>query len=303
MALQLLADWLRCSGEWTEKSADGLGVVRLMILGDSIQPSGTPNSYGSTGSSYLTQQARYLTRNTEADSVTAMARFDAWLATLPLGPGYVPSSSSPSNSRNGLPVDVLPGQMDPTPQLLPQQPIHAMTLPLAVSRAGGTRRGGLSGRTNPFMIKVFGRKVLATSGQGILDLELYSDLETPCDRMEATLLWGHLAPTCPDTIPGYPVEDDLLLLAQQRTEKGALSCSPDYPDIYLAGCQPGTTVQWRRAALTWRQKMSTEQDTKKGSLLVAVPRFSLSFSFVLVHLETLDCRVIRFDCSALDSAD
>ncbi|KAF7259377.1 hypothetical protein EG68_03393 [Paragonimus skrjabini miyazakii] len=298
LALQLLADWLRCSGDWSQTKTTESGVVRLMILGDSIQSSVTHSSTGPSASSF-NQQARYLTRNTEADSVTAMSRLDAWLASLPLGPGH----SSSSVVSDGLPVDLLPGCMDATSQLLPQQPIHSAAFPLAVARAGGVRHGGLCGRTNPFSCKLLNRRILATSGQGINDLALYTDLAQPCDRMEATLIWGHLAPTCPDTLPGYPLlTKDILLLEQQHEQNGMKSnSSADYPDIYVAGCQPGTRATWRRASLKWSER-SAANASKEGALLVAVPRFCVSHTLVLVHLHTLDCRTVRFDTSALDEA-
>ncbi|KAG5442278.1 DNA-directed DNA polymerase delta subunit pol31 [Clonorchis sinensis] len=291
MALQLLADWLRSAGD-LHPSTDGVGIVRLMILGDSVQ---LPTSAdATTGPTHLTQQARYLTRNADAGSVTAMALLDSWLSTLPLGPGHLRSRTV----ANGLPVDLLPGPSDAASQLLPQQPIHPSAFPLAVARAGGASCGGLCGRTNPYACCLFGRKILATSGQAVNDLSLYTDLETPCDRMEATLLWGHLAPTCPDTLPGYPLlKNDLLLM---ETSSADSRLSPDYPDIYVAGCQLGEKPSWRRARLSWKDRSLKPSAHKepRGALLVAVPRFSQSFSIVLVHLETLDCRVVHFDISA-----
>ncbi|KAF8570585.1 hypothetical protein P879_02600 [Paragonimus westermani] len=299
LALQLLADWLRCSGDWSQTEITESGVVRLMILGDSIQSSVVHSSTGLNATSF-NQQARYLTRNTEADSVTAMSRLDAWLASLPLGPGH----SNSSVISDGLPVDLLPGPMDPTSQLLPQQPIHSAAFPLAVARAGGVRHGGLCGRTNPFSCKLLNRKILATSGQGINDLALYTDLAQPCDRMEATLIWGHLAPTCPDTLPGYPLlTKDILLLEQQPEQNGMkCKCSADYPDIYVAGCQPGTKAIWRRASLNWSER-NVANASKEGALLIAVPRFCVSHTLVLVHLDTLECRTVRFDTSALDDVE
>ncbi|GAA51907.1 serine/threonine-protein kinase VRK1 [Clonorchis sinensis] len=196
----------------------------------------------------LMSQARYLTRNADAGSVTAMALLDSWLSTLPLGPGHLRSRTV----ANGLPVDLLPGPSDAASQLLPQQPIHPSAFPLAVARAGGASCGGLCGRTNPYACCLFGRKILATSGQAVNDLSLYTDLETPCDRMEATLLWGHLAPTCPDTLPGYPLlKNDLLLM---ETSSADSRLSPDYPDIYVAGCQLGEKPSWRRARLSWKDR-------------------------------------------------
>ncbi|THD21187.1 DNA polymerase delta small subunit [Fasciola hepatica] len=163
LALQLLADWLRCSGNWSYESSDSVGVVRLLILGDSIRLS--MGSDANAPAVRLSQQARYLTRNVEAESVTAMARLDEWLATLPLGPGG-------GAENNGLSVDLIPGPTDPTSSLLPQQPIHSVAFPLSVARSGGFGRRALCGRTNPYSFTLEGRKILATAGQGPNDLLL-----------------------------------------------------------------------------------------------------------------------------------
>ncbi|KAF6776551.1 hypothetical protein AHF37_03734 [Paragonimus kellicotti] len=181
LALQLLADWLRCSGDWSQMETTESGVVRLMILGDSIQSSVAHISTGPSASSFNQQ---------------------------------------------------------------------------------------------------------------------------PCDRMEATLIWGHLAPTCPDTLLGYPlITKDMLLLEQQPEQNGMKSkSSVDYPDIYVAGCQPGTRATWRRASLNWSER-SAANASKEGALLIAVPRFCVSHTLVLVHLDTLECRTVRFDTSALDVAE
>ncbi|VDP70010.1 unnamed protein product [Echinostoma caproni] len=290
MNLQLLADWLRRSGNWARSVvSDATGVVRLVILGDSIRistGSEARNLWISSVDSWgISPEARYLTRNIEAESVTAMARLDQWLSTLPLGPGNGATS-------NGLAVDLLPGPADPTSQLLPQQPIHAVAFPLGVARSGGFGSQALCGRTNPYSFTLEGRKILATAGQGINDLALYTNISEPCKRMEATLLWGHIAPTCPDTLAGYPMvaEDQLVI----RPDPQNPTCSPDYPDIYVAGCQPGSDASWSRANLHW------DETDQKGALLVAVPRFDVAFQLVLVHLHSLDCRVIRFDTSLLD---
>ncbi|VDQ14636.1 unnamed protein product [Trichobilharzia regenti] len=104
--------------------------------------------------------------------------------------------------------------------------------------------------------------------------------------MEATLLWGHLAPTCPDTLPGYPmIDNDPLLFHSSYSTEFSNNISHDYPDIYIAGCQPETTPSWRH---------------NSGALLVSVPRFDASYSIVLINLRSLECRVVRIDLSLLD---
>lgn len=52
-----------------------------------------------------------------------------------------------------------------------------------------------------------GLTCLGTSGEPIKDIMRYSKLETGLDVMKKTLEWRHLAPTCPDTVPGTPCID------------------------------------------------------------------------------------------------
>ncbi|CAH8435449.1 unnamed protein product [Schistosoma turkestanicum] len=298
MALQLLADWMRCAGDFdgSSESHTDSGLIHLLILGDSIQASKLSKDNDGdkcTPAVRLTQRARYLTRNADAETVTAMARFDQWLSTLPIGPGC---KNNGTNS-NGISIDLLPGPSDPSSVLMPQQPIHSAALPCAVSRSGGVGSGNLCGRTNPYSFTLRNRNILATSGQGVNELYRYTKLENACDRMEATLLWGHLAPTCPDTLGGYPMLTTDPLLLRSSSVSAAQNFSPDYPDIYIAGCQPEDQPSWRRARLKWSEVIDKNNS---GCLLVSVPRFDSTFSFVLINLKSLDCRVVRFDSSLLD---
>ncbi|VDL95747.1 unnamed protein product [Schistocephalus solidus] len=177
MALCLLGDWLRgnimIGGTFPP-------VVKLMILGDSIRPLGVTE--GETVG--LIQQARYLTRKTDADSVTAMHLFDSWLANLPLGPGAIDATAT---VRNGLSVDILPGPSDCGSHMLPQQPLHAAIFPEAVRRAGGAGTGALRSTTNPVYTNICGRTILATSGQAIADLLRWVSLFFEFERCPLTL--------------------------------------------------------------------------------------------------------------------
>ncbi|CAH8438880.1 unnamed protein product [Schistosoma mattheei] len=298
IALQLLADWIRCAGDFhgsSELHTDS-GLIHLLILGDSIQASKSSidnDGDKCTPAVRLTQRARYLTRNADAETVTAMARFDQWLASLPIGSGCKDNGTD----FNGISIDLLPGPSDPTSVLMPQQPIHSAALPCAVSRSGGVGSGSLCGRTNPYSFMLRNRNILATSGQGVNELYRYTKLKNACDRMEATLLWGHLAPTCPDTLGGYPMTNVDPLLLRSSSTSSAQNFSPDYPDIYIAGCQSEDQPSWRRARLKWSEEIDKNNC---GCLLVSVPRFDSTFSFVLINLKSLDCRVVRFDSSLLD---
>lgn len=107
--------------------------------------------------------------------------------------------------------------------------------------------------------------------------------------MESLLHWGHMAPTCPDTLFAYPLKDTDSLLFDVDSKTGA---SYDYPDVFVAGNQPA--AQYRRASLSpW----NTPDAARNGALLIAVPRFDVSYTMVLLELETLRCFPLKFDLS------
>ncbi|NXI51363.1 DPOD2 polymerase, partial [Chloroceryle aenea] len=101
-------------------------------------------------------KAKYLTKKTQAASVEAMKMLDEILLQL----------------CTSVPVDVMPGEFDPTNYMLPQQPLHHCMLPL--SRAYST----LHLVTNPYQADV--------------------------DGVRRPLLAGHVSPTAPDTLGCYP---------------------------------------------------------------------------------------------------
>ena len=46
-------------------------------------------------------------------------------------------------------------------------------------------------------------RFMGTSGQPINDIKKFSSMEDPLSILENTLVWGHLAPTAPDTLGKY----------------------------------------------------------------------------------------------------
>jgi len=109
-----------------------------------------------------------------------------------------------------IPVTLLPGEMDPTNFLLPQQPLHPCLLPSS-SKYISLRRV-----TNPYQCQVNGRNILACSGQNVDDACRYSkfDWNSVEDRlliMENFLNYRHLCPTAPDTLPCYPYYEEVSL--------------------------------------------------------------------------------------------
>lgn len=259
LALSLLGDFLRENK-----------LRRLFVLGDCIRAS-APGGLETLG---VIQQARFLTRKADADSVLAMSALDSWLSNLPLGDGFT--------------VQLQPGASDCVSQLLPQQPFHSLLFPKTVGRFG-KGEDALISTTNPCITEVFARSILTSSGQNISDIYKYTTGGDVLDCMESILHWGHLAPTCPDTIFSYPQTESDSLLLHTDPDTGS---SADYPDIFAAGNQPKAC--FRRASL------KTGSSDREGALLISIPRFDISFTIVLLELESLRCLPVKFDLSQIE---
>ncbi|XP_006106864.1 DNA polymerase delta subunit 2 isoform X3 [Myotis lucifugus] len=120
----------------------------------------------STQSRDSINKAKYLTKKTQAASVEAVKMLDEILLQL---------SAS-------VPVDVMPGEFDPTNYTLPQQPLHPCMFPLA------TAYSTLQLVTNPYQATIDG----------------VSSMEDHLEILEWTLRVRHISPTAPDTLGCYP---------------------------------------------------------------------------------------------------
>ena len=184
-----------------------------------------------------------------------------------------------------LPVDLMPGALDPSNISLPQQPFHSCLLPSA-GRATAFCRA-----TNPHLCEVDGLQLLATSGQNVDDLAAYSELprntagaegEAPAGGaedagehrvalMSRLLQMGHLAPTAPDTLGCYPYWQEEPFVLEQS------------PHILVAGNQPGFGAGW------------VQGTEGQGVRVIAVPSFRASGTIVLVNLRDRSCHPVTLD--------
>eukprot|EP01063_Lacrimia_lanifica_P012981 TRINITY_DN19665_c0_g1_i1.p1 TRINITY_DN19665_c0_g1~~TRINITY_DN19665_c0_g1_i1.p1 ORF type:complete len:467 (+),score=147.25 TRINITY_DN19665_c0_g1_i1:68-1402(+) len=122
-----------------------------------------------------------------------MKRCDAWLASI----------------AQSLPVDVMPGQDDPTTAYLPYQPLHPCLFPMTRNCAN------TACVTSPFHCRVRGQvEVVGTSGENLHELALYTRGASSAELLASLVRCGHIAPTAPDTLPCYPFtgEDPLQML-------------------------------------------------------------------------------------------
>lgn len=227
LPMELMVDYitghLGCPQEQTEVSS----ICRVIIAGNSIHC-----TEGAKGESELVKVVRDLD-----DILTQIA--------------------------SSCPVDLMPGEHDPTNHLLPQQPLHPCVLPKA--RCYST----MHGVTNPYECEVGGRVLLGTSGQNVENIMRCSAIEDPLEAMHKLCEWGHLTPTAPDTLSTYPYYKEEPFIITQ--------C----PDVLFAGNQD---------AFSSRMVEVSGQRVR----LVSVPRFNTTGTCVLVNLHTLECQPLEF---------
>jgi hypothetical protein len=208
-----------------------------------------------------------------------------------------------------VPVDILPGREDPTNTNWPQQPLHRCLLPQAMSKGDGAAL--VKRAPNPYEATIASRVVLGTDGLNIRDLAQYmtsrnagstSDVKanageekkdehdteetkvlvlppSEMEVLEQTLLFGHVAPSAPDSLPSFPfMMDDPFILK-------------DTPHVYFAGnCE---TFESKLVTVPTTASTSSDLDVVHCRL-VCVPSFATTQQVVLVNLETLDTECISF---------
>merc|ERR1712130_436985 len=117
---------------------------------------------------------------------------------------------------NFINIDLMPGILDPSDLLMPQQPFHQCLFPLSASF------GTFKRVTNPYSIGIDGCVFLGTSGQNFRDMMMHSQLNM-IECMELSLRSRIIAPTAPDTLSCFPfrVKDPFLI--------------GHCPDVYFSG--------------------------------------------------------------------
>ncbi|KAH8263785.1 hypothetical protein KR038_002644 [Drosophila bunnanda] len=239
-ALNLFQYWLAGSlGNGKEASS----MVRLIVAGNSVRASAMAHVP-------TLQVAR--TQANANDTVQAVTQLDKWFASW----------------ARSLPVDIMPGAYDPANFMLPQQPFHKCMFPQAGQLTS------FHAVTNPYNCRVDEAMVVGTSGQNVSDLLRSTSLESALEALRCTLIWGHVAPTAPDTLACYPyIDSDPFILRE---------C----PHVYFAGnCESFETALHEGA-------------DGKRTRLVCVPSFSRTQSVAVVDLDTLDCRQVNFNVNA-----
>ncbi|CAG9864328.1 unnamed protein product [Phyllotreta striolata] len=232
--LQLLMYWLTGMCENVQK------VARVIIAGNSLKIEATKRKPTISLISRVPESA---------ESIESIKLFDGFLSQL----------------SSIVEVDVMPGEHDPSNQILPQRPMHPCMFPRSASYKS------LNLVSNPYSCSLDGFRVCGTSGSPVQNIMWYSDNKTPLGALRKCLEWGHLAPTAPDTLGCYPYYDRDPFVMQ------------DCPHAFFAGNQ---------------SEFDTEIVTgERGQTvrLISVPKFCTTHEVVLLNLKTLDCAKMAFE--------
>lgn len=167
-----------------------------------------------------------------------------------------------------VPVDVLPGEGDPTNASLPQLPLAPTLFTFA------RRRKTFQSVSNPYGFELNEVRFVGCSGQAVADICRYSD-NTEMEALRLIAQCRCLSPTSPDTLPSYPFQQqDLSVLGEP------------FPHVlFSTGC----------GRLTYEQLGEVMQDDeKKGPLLLCVPSFADTGEIALVDINTLNVERVKF---------
>ncbi|KAG7189613.1 hypothetical protein KM043_017296 [Ampulex compressa] len=243
LAISLLSEWLCGMTGNASVQKEGASITRVVIAGNTVKSK--TKLHTQMGHSEGKAQD-----NADAKEITlATQNVDRFLSQI----------------AQCCCITLMPGKHDPTNIMLPQKPLHPCLLPKT------SRLESFKGASNPWIGKVGERVIIGTSGQPITDIvKATGDTGISClEWLEKTLLWRHICPTAPDTLPAHPycVKDEFIM--------------KQCPDIYFVGnMDKFETKLWK--------------DDNKTIRLICVPKFSTTYTAVVVDLENLDTEVISF---------
>ncbi|KAG0322224.1 hypothetical protein BGZ99_003423 [Dissophora globulifera] len=243
LELDLLTEYLTGELGGNKEQTDCANIVRVIFAGNSlitpdvIEDDTKAKKYGYDRSKFVTEPT---------------AIFDGFLRDV----------------CSSVPVDIMPGDCDPSSVTMPQQPIHQALLPSA--REYST----FQSVTNPYWSSIDNVTLLGTSGQTIDDIFRYVKTDDRLEMAISSLRWGHMAPTAPDTLWCYPFKDkDPFIMSR-------------LPHIYFIGNQ---------------DKFATELvigEDERRTRVVMLPPFSTSGTIALVNLRTLECNSVTFSTAS-----
>ncbi|EDO08043.2 DNA polymerase alpha/epsilon subunit B family protein [Babesia bovis T2Bo] len=224
---------LDLGGQTTSRSA-------LLLLRDFI--------FGSTPLSELSRKVVRLViagNGIGKCDVSALSQCDVYFAQL----------------AGSIPVDLMPGNDDPSNRNIPQQPIHPTFL------EHSSRYSSFQSTTNPYAFSVDGIRFLGTSSQAVRGICEYSHLNE-LEALRLTASARFIAPTAPDTLGCHP-EAAVLHLTEDN----------EFPHVMFSG----NSHEYATSTMDGLPR------------LICVPAFSKQPCVILVSLSTLEPRLIRFE--------
>lgn len=173
MSLELFQQWIygNINGFSHGRDWEAASIVRIIVAGNSVR------------SSIETKERSILTRAPESSgTLSAVTAVDNIIS------GWIKSVT----------VDLMSGEFDPSNYMLPQQPMHPCLFPKCSASKN------FRAVTNPYEFMLDNRLCIGTSGQNVQDIQKFSRLDDPLDALRSCLIWSHVSPTSPDTLPCFP---------------------------------------------------------------------------------------------------
>mmetsp|Transcript_42217 Transcript_42217/g.108722 ORF Transcript_42217/g.108722 Transcript_42217/m.108722 type:complete len:493 (-) Transcript_42217:157-1635(-) len=250
-----------CLGDATMQKGVS-GISRIIICGNSLSLPNLPDpiAAGAVKSSQRLRESSELKKVEIRNTTDVVKECDSFLSQL----------------CSSCPVDLMPGEEDPTTYMLPQKPIHTAMLPESSSCYHKEKKTPmLSAVCNPYEVNIDNRTFLGTSGQPLSNLKKYCDVKDDCEALIDFLRWSHLAPSAPDTLPCYPfVDKDPFII-------------DSIPDVFFSA-----TEQASHCSTMTRNIDGVE----KPCLCLGVPSFKKTSSFVLVDTSSMTVETVTFEC-------
>lgn len=285
---QLLLDYI--AGRIGESNdAVPKSIVKVIIAGNSVVES------------TVLSKDKAVSAKQQAAAVAPLNQFDMFLAQL----------------LASCPVDVLPGETDPSSINFPQQPLHPCLLPRAVRF-----KTNLKLVTNPYessvavstpnindstKLRILGHsgkplsdialqtsvaKTVSVTSVAVMDVETDANDDTGADTnnstdtdigaqyltmLENTVKWGNFCPTAPDSLPCYAFVDKDPFVLDLGADDSAM------PDVIFAGNSPAYT-----------SSLFESKDKRHKTRIVCVPSFHQARQVVLLNVNTLETNVLSF---------
>jgi DNA polymerase delta subunit 2 len=175
-----------------------------------------------------------------------------------------------------VPIDLMPGNTDPSNVAMPQQPLHNCLFP----KSSGYKKS-FNAVTNPYRFQTHKINFIGHSGQPVSNIKKFSKYTSDLDILQRTLEWQHLAPTAPDTLACYPFyKRDPFVLDDKLCPHVLFSGNMEsYGDRLIKG------------------------DNGQSVRLITIPKFNETCSAVLLNLKTLESSEISFQLDMPEDVD